>query len=314
VFAVDERTGKRRWTHPGFVAAGAENSALVVALDGDTLSGYEPATGNRVWGRTFRLPFGTAPVADGRPRLLVQQWSRPVPDDLYLPRHALSSIEIATGAVTPVGSLDYNATALIGLGDPLAVFASQTDEGGRPVVQGGLAARPDQVWQFTAEPGLFQQISGSCGGLLCTSQGNLTTAVDPASGAQVWQADAGWENHRTMRVAGNDLLVTVRRGENGPHTLLLDPRTGGVRRDLANWSPLVAYRGRQLMLWTPASTMHPSWLGYVDESAPGGVRPLFPIGPALRCSATARWLYCEIVGGARHAAALRLDALDRMLP
>jgi hypothetical protein len=312
VFAVDERTGKRRWSHPGVVAVGSEGAALVVVNDGRNLNAYAPATGELVWRRTFGH-FGTAPIADGPPRLLVQEYATLVRGDLFLPRHSLSSVDLATGAVTPVGSLAYYSSALLGLGDPLSVMASESGERVQPIVQGGPAAKPEQVWQLAADPGVFRERAWSCGGLLCTWQGNLTTAVDPASGAQVWQADAGWENHRTMRVDATDLLVTIRRGEQGPNTLLLDPRTGQVRRDLANWSPLVEYHGRQLMLWTPDSRPDPSWLGYVDASAPGGVRPLFPIGSASVCSATARWLYCEIVGSTRKAAALRLDALDRML-
>lgn len=76
VFAVDERTGKRRWTHPGTVAEGSESAALVVLRDGQKLSAYAPATGERVWQRTFG-PFATAPIADDPARLLVQKHALP---------------------------------------------------------------------------------------------------------------------------------------------------------------------------------------------------------------------------------------------
>jgi hypothetical protein len=313
VFAVDERTGRRLWSHPGHVADGSDRAPLIVVTDDGSLSAYEPVSGAQVWRRTFGV-HSTAPIAGGPLRLLVQEYAAPTPGELFLPKHPLSVVDLATGAVTRVGSVGYNVVALIGLGEPLAVVGGESGENERPIVQGGLASRPEDVWQIAAaDPAVFLRDSWVCGALLCSSSGNLTTAIDPATGGQVWRADAEWADHRTMRVDGEDLLVAVRRGENGPNTLLLDARTGEVRRDLANWSPLAQYRGRQLMLWTPASAFAPTWIGYVDPSVPGGVRPLFPIGGAYRCSATDRWLFCEVLGGRGQAAALRLDALDGLL-
>lgn len=312
VFAVDERTGRRRWTHEGVVASGSESVPLIVVAAGTGLAAYEPVSGVPVWERKFR-EYSTAPVADGVPRLLVQQYATPKPGVLLLPQHLLSAVDLASGAVTALGGTDFNSAAVLGLGEPMAVISSYTDsEADRTIVEGWVPSQPGRVWQYAADPNVLRQNAWACGGRLCTSQGNLTIAIDPASGEQIWRAEAEWVNHRMMRVDGTDLLVAVRRGEKGPNTLLLDPRTGQVRRDLANWSPLGAYRGRQLALWTAASTFDTSWLGYFDASVPGGVRPLFPIGPAHRCSTTSRWLFCEALGSGGQAAALRLDAVGGM--
>lgn len=314
VFAVDERTGKRLWSHPGSAADAVDGSQLVVITDDGNLSAYDPVSGAQVWRRTFG-PHVVVPVVGGVPRVLVQQFPTPEAGELHLPMPALSTVDMTTGAVARVGSVDYNASAVIGLGEPLAVVGGETQpEANRTIVQGGPAADPDRAWQLTgADPSVFLRNVWACAMLLCMWQGNFTVALDPVTGDQVWRADAEWVDHRTMRVDGEDLLVTIRRGENGPTTLLLDGRTGAARRSLANWSPLVAYHGKQLMVWTPASASAPAWLGYLDESVPGGVRAMFPIGAALRCSADARWLFCEAFGGPEQAAALPLTALDGLL-
>jgi hypothetical protein len=87
----------------------------------------------------------------------------------------------------------------------------------------------------------------------------------------------------------------------------VDRRTGAVRMDLANWSPIGAYAGRQLVQWIPGSTYDPGWLGLLDPTAPGGVRALFPLGQVFRCSVAQGWLFCEIMNCSGQAGALRLD-------
>jgi outer membrane protein assembly factor BamB len=312
VIAVDERTGERRWGHRGAVAPGAESAAAIVVSSATDLTAYDPATGATVWQHQFGA-YGTAPIADGRARLLVQEFATPKPRELYLPRHKLSSVDLATGAVTLVGSVDFTSAAILGLGEPVAVISAHTEtEAERVTVQGSVPSQPGQVWNYAADPAVLRKSAWACGRRMCVSQGNLTMAFDAAAGVQVWRADAEWVNHQTMRVDGTDLLVAVRRGPTGPNTLLLDPETGQVRRDLANWLPLGAYRGRQLAVWTAASALGDSWLGYFDATAAGGVRPLFPLGPAHRCSTTARWLFCEAIGSGGQGAALPLDALGEL--
>jgi outer membrane protein assembly factor BamB len=300
VFAVDAKTGRRVWSHPGRVPEGIEGTDLVVVDGRDGLRGYDPRTGAAVWQRGPGDQF-IAPVVDGSQRVLMQDVNR-----------ALSSVDIRTGASTPQGQLDQDAVALFGFGDPLTVItAVYGQEASSSHVLGVQPALPHSLtWPHQLSPDLMRLNGGSCGGYLCTTLGSTTTATDPANGNQVWQAGAEWVNHRTVRVGGSDLLITVKRGRTGPRTFLLDPGTGRVRMDLANWNPIGAYAGRQLVQWIPASTYDASWLGWLDPTAPGGVRPLFALGQVFRCTVTQAWLFCEVVGGNGQAGALRLDAID----
>jgi hypothetical protein len=295
VFALDALTGRRIWTHPGHVPEGTESTDLVVVDAATGLAAYDPRTGASVWRGDAGFHFA-APMTDGSARLIVAD------DDL-------SVVDIRTGARTPQGRLDSHSLPLFGFGDPLTVVATSTGvDGNQHIVQGVRPTQPGSAtWVHELSPELIRLSGHACGQWLCTTLGSSTSAVDPADGHRVWQADSEWVNHRTMRVDGAELLITVKRGRTGPRTLLLDPRTGAVRMDLANWSPIGAYAGRQLVQWIPGSTYDPVWLGLLDPTAPGGVRALFPLGQVFRCSVAQGWLFCEIANGSGQAGALRLD-------
>jgi outer membrane protein assembly factor BamB len=295
VFALDALTGRRIWTQPGRVPEGTESTDLVVIDAATGLAAYDPRTGASVWRGDAGVHFA-APMADGSARLIVRG------DDL-------SIVDIHTGAHTSQGRLDSHSLPLFGFGDPLTVVATSMGvDGNQHFARGVRPTQPGSAtWQHELSPELIRLSGYACGQWLCTTLGSSTSAVDPADGQRVWQADSEWVNHRTVRVDGTELLITIERGRTGPRTLLLDPRTGAVRMDLANWSPIGTYAGWQLVQWIPGSTYDPGWLGLLDPTAPGGVRALFPLGQVSRCSVAQSWLFCEVVSGIGQAGALRLD-------
>lgn len=261
---IDARTGKVLWTAPQFAKIHLAGARVALwTWQEESLTGRlrmaDLATGRTVWTRETDLI-----AMDGDATRLIT----------VDPAGAGSVLAVADGRVLSAGKdlgldveswgFDYGgrSTAETVLGDTLYWWS-------RTTLTAYRVADLGRRWQADIPP---TDRLVPCGRLVCALGRNVTTAVDPATGATRWAAP--W---RTITPGGVAVTVAGRVAR-------LDPATGRVVAELGRGSPV----GGLLLRFERDRT----WVASLADGRIIGVLPLvFPTecevsGPFLACPAT----------------------------
>jgi outer membrane protein assembly factor BamB len=292
VIFLDANSGDELWRNfePNSSVVTMTDGAVLIrtdlSADASALRLVDARTGRLIWRRT--VPF-------------IAQLG---PDDLY-ERSAVDRIVTvgaggrttvlrwADGAVLSAGDLDVR---LSGQQDPAALdFTVVSLVGERIYVAGRYGGRPTLTAYSTSPTARLWRIDiripgavHDCGRVLCLTDEERLTGLDPASGRQLWiDPELGFAyrwDARTLFAYGR---------EESPHGVLLDPASGQIRR---RFGPVLEMG--HLLLRQDVNDAGVTW---VDELDPAGwaartvgwLDTEVPFG----CSVLGRYLACPTTAG-----------------
>lgn len=258
--ALDAETGQVRWVVPvQMTVAGDGRTGLVGGwvregeLSGSTVRGIDLRTGLDVWSATFPVPASIRPLPDGRALVLTSTGEGQLRD----PRTGavLQARTILPPGTVPNLSILVGDSILVGYQEASGVRGVVAYAGETLERRWGRTLPDDDVTRF-----------GSCGPLVCTTRSGGVEAVDPVTGAPVWdtaEADFVFES--------GGILVAAR----GPEWLAaVDPASGRTLVGLDDWDTAgIARDDSALVAIGRATTGSRSWLATV-EARTGQMRVL----------------------------------------
>jgi hypothetical protein len=235
--ALDARTGRVRWRQRSATLLGNAAGVAIVTTTPGVLGGLDIGTGEPRWAANISPSARTVIEYEaGRPRIVDMA-------DWY-PDGALDLRDPVTG--------DLRTHVLIGRGADSAADAylvdgslllSETESAGIRWYNGENGNQGSlPKLGFTVTSGVVR-----CGAMVCIGNNGGLTALDLATGRQMWHVDR-WNVFRglTPSVAVAFDATGIDTGYTGA---LIDPASGRVLDDLSGWQPTDATLGPQVALW-----------------------------------------------------------------
>jgi outer membrane protein assembly factor BamB len=259
--AVETSTGQVRWRRPYLLVDAAPERGVALATESMPATPDRPATST----------LAALDLTTGRTR-----WERPVPADTrhFLDRQwAVSALPSGRVEVRELGHGGLVAGAGVRSAVPSSITSWVQPAPGQLLVATsestvvayglpGLDRRWQAEWELTD-----WSVTPDCGTGLCVfSRTAGLRLVDPASGRTRW-SDPRWSS---AELAGGRLLARgQQRPGSGSAAALLDPATGRVLLDLAQWTAVGRPAGRDgvLLAVQVDSGRGLAWFGAVDPSS-----------------------------------------------
>ncbi|MEU4425956.1 PQQ-binding-like beta-propeller repeat protein [Actinoplanes sp. NPDC024001] len=216
--ALDPATGDRLWTRPGEPLPGTTGEVLLEQRDEQgavrSLSLVTARDGKQIWRRPATgVQTATVGLRDGRPHAIVTATAAGVISVLaYADGRPVRSRSLRWQATRPSSGYD---TWLRVVGDRL--FVMLTEPRGSTVT----AYRLDTLQQLWQKPADRYPDVHDCGALLCQTDDEILSGVDPATGERRWELPG-----IAFVLWSGDGRVLAGDGRDPPHYQLVDAADG----------------------------------------------------------------------------------------